>query len=107
MNKKKVCMFLTGFLLFLSIISSFVNENLSLVIGILMLILSFIILINAFSYSKEYKDIYDKKPNGIGLITFGAIFNIVCGIIFGAFNSMGTLFILIGNIIMLFTSKND
>ncbi len=107
MDKKKLCMILSAILVVLSIVSSFITENLSLIVGIIMLILSAIILIIAANYSKEYKNSYDKNPNGFGLITFGSIFNIVCGIVFRAFNSIGTLFVLIGTILMLFNKKND
>ena len=107
MDKKKTCMILSAILVILSFVSSFMAENISLIVGIVMLILSIVILIVAANYSKEYKNNYDKNPNGFGIITFGAIFNIVCGILFRAFNSIGTIFILIGTIMMLFNKKND
>ena len=107
MTKKNLCVTLSFILFPLSILSSFVTESLNLIVGIAMLILSVAILIVSTNYSKEYNNNYGTKPNGSGLITFGATFNVVCGLLFRAFNSIGTLFILIGAIIVLLNKNNN
>ena len=101
MDKKKMCIIFSAILVLLSIVSSFISINLNIIIGII----SIPVLIFASMYSKEYKSENGKLPNGIGLIDFGAVFNIVGGVLFGSFNTIGSLFILVGLLIVMFNKK--
>ena len=101
MDKKMMCIIFSTILVILSIVSSFVSINLNIIIGII----SIPVLVFASMYSKDYKNENGKSPNGVGLIDFGAVFNIVGGVLFGSFNTIGSLFILIGLLMFLFSKK--
>lgn len=101
MGKKNLSMISSAILVVLSIADKFQSIELNIVIGIV----SIFVVIFALMYSLYYKNIYDKIPIGFGLIALGSGINIIWGLFFDSFNSIGSLIVLVG-LIIAFINKD-
>lgn len=107
MNKKSWIVLLSILCTIFMVINLCIRESILYTLtSISIAIISVILCTFTTLYYFECKKEAEKMQLGAGLIDLGAALNIILGIFFGSFNTIGSLFVVIGLIMFIIANRN-